>query len=333
MGNSNLIKNQLGVESVFGTPVTATRQLVGNLTMDFEPERVLREEARASMGGPNVHDDMSYISNGRYEGRATVGELPYFWSASVRGDPTISTPSGGTDSRQHLYTQPLSSVPALKSLTVYDGDNTQATRTGGVTVSQWVLSGNDTEAWRFSAQLMGQRQATSTFAAIAALTGNALADTETAKNKLSKVYADNAGSGIGGTQLTATLYGFTLTWNSAIAPDHTMDNTLDMGDIHRNTPTVTLELLLKWNAIGVAEWSSFRSNTRRFIRIENIGSTIEDAITRLIRIDGAYDITRFVKRESVQDGTVRGRLTATAVEDPTWGKKLELAVINTLTAL
>lgn len=338
MGIEALTQSQFGLEGTFGSAATPNRETRGLLTMDYEPERVLREESRASLGGPNVHDDLSYLSTGRYQGRAIVRELPYFWACSVDGTQTITTPSGGTLSRQHLYAIPTAGdgAPALKSMTTLTGDNSQAIRTTGVTVAGWEMTGGDTAVWGYSADLIGKRPDASsgvTFETIAALTGTALADTESALNKKSKVYADDTGAGLGGTQLALTAFGFRLTFNGAITPDHTMDNDLDMQGINRGIPTVTLEMTMKWNATAVSEWGKFRANTRRFIRIENIGSTIEGSITRLIRIDGAFDITRFVKRESAQDGTIRARLTATGVEDPTWGEKLKLSVINTLTAL
>lgn len=342
MGIEKLIQSQIGVESTFNTPVTVTRELVGDLSFDLEPEREEREEFRASLGGSTGTDDLSFLVTGRYDARATVRELPYFLSASVRGDPAITTPGGGTNSRQWLYKQPVrgDGAPALKSLTAITGDNSQALQTSGVTVNQWVLSGSDTQQWRFTSQLMGANQISDSvvFASIAEQTGNALADQSTAINKRSRVFIDDTGAGIGGTRLELTGYGFTFTWNSGTAPDHTMDYTdtataLYMNGINRDGPTATLELLLKWNATAKNEWDDFRANTRRFVRIENIGSLIEGSIYRTIRLDGAYDILRYVTRESRQDGTVRARMSLTAAEDRTWAKKTEFTIINTLTAL
>jgi hypothetical protein len=342
MGIEKLILSQIGVESTFNTPVTVTREMVGDMSFDLEPERVEREEFRASMGGSTGHDDLSFLVTGRYDARATVRELPYFLSSSVRGDPTISTPSGGTNSRQWLYKQPVrgDGAPALKSLTAITGDNSQALQTSGITVNQWVLTGNDSQQWRFTSQLMGANQISDSVAyqTITEPTGNALADLSTAINKRSRVFIDDTGAGIGGTRLQLTGYGFTFTWNSGTAPDNTMDyiddaTALYMNGIQRGGPTATLELLLKWNASAKGEWDKFRANTRRFVRIENVGSIIEGSINRLIRIDGAYDILRYATRESKQDGTVRARMSLTAVEDRTWAKKTEFAVINTATAL
>lgn len=332
MGNSNLARSQIALETTAGTPLTATVQLPGDLSMQYAPERTIREESRASMGGSNTYDDLSASSTGQYAGRCTTSTFPYWLSAGVRADSTISTPSGGTNSREHLYTQPLTTIPALQPLTVYYGDNTQALRVPGTFATRIVVEGSDTGPWRVTVDLLGRTPTTATFASLSTITN------ETAKNLLSKVYIDSSGAGMGGTQKTATFYGFTWTWESGINPDFTMDGSINMSDIQRDAPRVTLQLRAKWNSVAVAEHANWLALTRRFIRLENEGSTIEDStiegsIKHRIRIDGAYEHLRFNSMSDKRDGTTRTTWDLEGVEDGTWGKKTEIAVINTLAAL
>lgn len=334
MGNTNLRQSQIGVETTAGTPVTCTVALNGALTMTNAPERGLRDERRVSMGGSNVYDDTALSSTGAYTGRCVVRELPYFLASAMRGDPTITTPGGGTSSRQWLFTQPLSTIPALKPLTTKVGDNTQALVAPGVYTRQITIRGTDTSAWMIETDQLGWEQTAGTFDSISALTGLALADLSSMKNRLSKLYIDAQGGTIGTTQKTLTGYSFVWTWNSGITADYTMDGgTLNMVDIQRDAPTCTLELITKWNATAATEFGYWGSNTTRLVRVEGNGSNIEGSIDRRIRLDGAYVYTGFTPLDNERNGTMLGRLTLTAVEDATYTKKVEVAIINSLTAL
>lgn len=332
MGNTNLRKSQIGVEGTVGSIATATVQLNGALSMTDERQRELRDERRASMGGSNTYDDLSYQSTGRYTGRCVVRELPYFLASSIDGTITPTTP-GGTTPRLWTFTQPLTTIPALKSLSSYSGDNTQALVSLGTYTRQIVIRGTDTAVWTIEAELLGRELTTGTFASISALTGGALLDQSSVKNLLSKLYIDAQGGTIGSTQKTQTSYSFVWTWNSGIAPDYTMDATLDMTDIQRDAPTCTLEIITKWNSNAVTEFGHWRSGAVRLVRVENEGSTIESTYKRRIRLDGAYVYTGFTPLDNERDGTTLGRLTLTAVEDPDYTKKVEVTVQNALASL
>lgn len=329
MGNSNLAPNQIGVETTAGTAVTATVQLPGSIVMNYEPERVLREEFRNSMGGSNTYDDLSKKSTGQYTGRCTTNTAVYWMSAGIRGDPVISTPSGGTLSRQWLFTPVLATVPALKYLTAYWGDNTQALRAPGVFVRRIVIQADDTGPWTITVDLTGRTPETATFASLTTQSN------ETAKNLLSKVYFEDTGAAIdaGPTAKAATFYGFTFTHDTGVTPDYTMDGTTDMSDVQRDAPQTTLQLRAKWNANAVAEHAKWLALTRRFVRVENTGSIIEGSIAHRIRLDAAYELTGFNSKTDARNGTTRSTIDLTAVEDVTWGMKMRIAIINALTAL
>lgn len=326
---------QIGVEVTPGSLVAATVHLNGKIGMRYAPNRVLREESRASMGGSNTYDDLTKSSTGQYNGRCVVREQPYFWASAMRGDPTISTPSGGTNSRQHLYTQPLTSAPALKSLSVYTGDNTEALANAGTYVTRIVTTGTDVSAWTTQCDLIGWDQsAVTALTPIAALTGDALSDTASILNRLTKLYIDAAGGTIGSTQKTGTAFSFTHTWNSGVTFLYTMDGgVLTPTGVQRDIPTCTLELTTLWTASTVTEFGHWSTGATRLVRLINEGSTIEGSIKRTARYDGAYVYTDFVPLDNERDGSTLGRLTLTAVEDATYTKKVEVAFINTLTAL
>lgn len=308
-------RSQLAPEAVVGTALAATHQLMGALAIKNAPERVRREEHRNSMGGSITWTDLAYRSELRYTGRCVPQELPFFLASGIRGDIAPA-------SSVWTYSQPLATIPSLKSLCMYGGDNTQALRAAGCYTRQLTIEGRDTGIWSTTADIFGREVVIGTFnTGLSSLVGS------TAKNLFSRVYIDDTGAGIGGTQLLSTFYGFRWVWTSGIEPDYTMDGALDMNDIHRDEPTCVLELTAKWNAAAVAEYTNYRNLTPRFIRVANdIGGANET------KLDGCYVATDFTPLAEERNGTTLATVQFTAVENTTWNKKIEVSVKNTLTA-
>jgi len=318
-------RSQVAPEAIYGTALAATHQLSGALALTNQPQRERRLEHRNSMGGSNVWTDYAYRCAGTYAGRAVTNELPFIFASSIRGDVT---PAAGL----WTYTQPLSTIPSLKPLTLYAGDNTQALRAAGCFIEEWTIEAQDTGAVMLNATVLGREMVTGSFD-----TAKVTMPGDTAKNLLSTVSIDDTSGGIGGTVLAGTVYGWRVQWNSGIAPDYTMDMALDMKDIHRDEPEITLTLTAKFNASAVAEFSAYRLLTKRYIRILNVGGyhSGTSGPRHTLTIDGCYVCTEFVPIAEERDGTTRCTLTLVAVEDAAWtagGKKFEVTVLNTLTA-
>lgn len=314
---------QIVPEAVVGLALPPTRQLNGALVAHDTPERRLRESQRASMFGPNIYDDMSYSSVGAYTGRLVFNEFPFFLASSIRGDvaPVASL---------WTYTQSASLLP-LKSHTIYVGTNVKALRSAGAFCSRLEISGSDTDWWRINAPLLARQQVgddadASTFAFDNALTTPV---SEGPKNKKTIFSIDEPGGTMGATIKTMTGMRFRWIFDTKIAPSFTWDTgSLDMNDIERDIPEVTLELTTLWNVTAVAEWKKRRDLVNRLIRLENSGSTGFRA-----RIDGCYCYTDFEPLAEERNGTQLGRLTLGAVEDTSgWNKKSEVSVLNTLTS-
>jgi hypothetical protein len=344
MGNDNLRRSQVAVETTVGAALAPTRQLVGALALRNQPERVLREEYRASMGGSNVYDDLSYRGEGTYSGRCVTSELPMFLSSSI---VEVLTPTTSV----YTYTMPLSlaGTPAaltkLTSLCLYAGDQTQALRAAGCYVSRIVIRGSNTEAWTVEITFLTRE--------VVVASGlndfdNALvnAPNVTMKNLMGWIAIAPATGGMPTAPITATpsqantFYSFTWTWEAGIAPDYTMDLQLDMANIHRDAPQATLEIVSKWNAAARDEFINYRLSlpvTPRLIRVSADGGYLAGSSgpRHTINIDGCYVYTDFVPLDSERDGTTLGRLTLAAIENTTaispgttWAKKIEVSVTN-----
>lgn len=328
MGNPLLRKSQFGVESSAGTGVTATRQLVGTLILEDDRTRERRDERRASMGGSNTYNDLSYAAIGRYSGECTVAEAPYHFASAMRGDVTPTQPDGTGVPYLWTYTQPLSSIVALQPLTGYAGDNTQALKSPGMFTKKITIRGSAKKPWTIETELLGRKLATGSFASLTQPT------TESMLNLLTKLYFDSTFAGIGGTQVaTGTAYDFVWVWDSGIEGDFAMDGALDMSDILRGEPTCTLDITGKWASRMVTEFGNWDTNTRRFIRLEHSGSNIETTYYNRARLDGAYTPTAFKPLDEERNGLVLAKATFTAAEDGTSGKKVEATFQNSLSAL
>lgn len=332
MGNTNLARSQIAIETTVGMAVVPTRQLQGRIKMQNNPNRVLREEYRATMFGSGTFDDLSYQSSGAYTGRFVTIEAPFFFSMAIRGDVTPTTPAGTV--RLWTYTQP-STLIALKSATAYSGDDTKALRAAGTFCNRLEISGSNDGAITVNHGLLGRELVAdaidaSTFAFDTALT---TPTNETAKNLLTQVFMNDTGAAIGTTAWAATAYEWTWTFDPKIEPDYTMDNTLDMTNIHRDAPVTTLQLTTKWNVNAVNEFLKYRALTKRFIRVESLGTTIETTYQHRLRLDGCYVATDFEPLSAESEGTQRGTVTYTAVDDATWAKKVEASVQTTLATL
>ena len=322
MARSALIRSQLGIEGTPGTPVAASVQLPGLLTMRHAPNRVLREEYRNSWGGTNTHDDLRLESTGQYAGRCTASTLIYWLSAATRGDPTIT----GSGPYVHVYNQPLTvaPIPALKYLSAYFGDEAGALCAPGVVVTRIVIEGADDAAWTIRADLLGMGMVAGSFNAALTTIPN-----ETVKNLLTSLHIANSWAALTPTPPAAALnlaYGFTWTWDSGIAGDFTMSNQLNRTDIHRDIPTTTLQLRLKWAGIATQEAVNTINLSRRFIRLKNTGT-----VNSIIQIDGAYDPLTMDTIADQRDGTTRATWDLVAVEDT--ARKIEVSVTNNVAAV
>jgi hypothetical protein len=115
---------QYGVETTAGTPVASNKQFVG---IDIRPQ--IREETY------EIHATGDQYARGRglnrewselaVSGRPSYDEIPIL-VAMYAGAPTITTPAGATDARQHEFTGVNGTIPTLKTTTIEHGDASRA---------------------------------------------------------------------------------------------------------------------------------------------------------------------------------------------------------------
>lgn len=299
-------RSQIALETTQGTAVAPTRQLAGVLDLENQPGRVLRDERRASLGGPTTYDDLFHASRGSYNGRCLPTEMAELLQAAIC-IPTVAAPVSTFD--QPLTGAELAARP-LKSLTGYVGDEAEGFRAAGLYFSRFQISAQDKGVWMFSGDLVGNETvigATATENLDQTLNTPSLPPILSLMTKLET----KATSGGAYSAWVNTVFSWTFTFVTGIVPEYTLGLSLDPADKQRDIATATLEIVAKLNANTVPEYTPYAARTIRYIRVSDGGEANS--------IEAAYILTGFHALDAERDGTQMCRLTYTAIEDPAWG--------------
>lgn len=146
------------------------------------------------------------------------------------------------------------------------------------------------------------------------------------------VYADDTSAGLGNTKLTRLLSA-ELSISNRFGTLWTLDAAESAWVAHVELqPTATLKLLLESDAQGMGLLTTMRAGSKKYVRLEAVGPVIEGAYNYRLRCDLAGTVSE-VGEFSDQDGVYAIEWTLQATYDSAWGKALEIALTNTLTAL
>jgi len=153
------------------------------------------------------------------------------------------------------------------------------------------------------------------------------------------VYIDNTWAGLGATQITGQIYGFTYKFSDFLRPDYFLDNRSDLDFSNYEFKPRIVDLTMDVN-LGAAsgdlvptEDGNKSAGTTRFVRLDLKGSAFsapDGGLVRFIRLDGAY----FHAADSMQDreGNEITRVHLLSTYDATQAQDVQMAVQNNLTA-
>lgn len=316
---------QIGVETTPGTSVAANKKLTA---LSIEPSPNAEIAQFAPMG--SKHNTITALGKewvlAALAGKPTFTEIVYPLS-SVITTPVITTPGGGTTSRDWTFTPAGSAADTPKTFTVEAGSSLRAHKFTHGMVDEFTLAFNRGEV-DLSGSLFGQ-------ALTDGITLTASPTTIALTPVLAKqfsVYVDATAGGLGTTKLLRVIDGefkigsrFGQVWPVDAAQ-------ASFAAYVEIKPEVTLRLSLAADAAGMAYLTNMRNATRSFIRVEAIGAVIEAAITYKLRIDMAGEVIN-AGGFKVSDGLYVVDWTWSAMEDSGWGKAYQVVVTNTLTAL
>lgn len=328
-GIKGLRKIQLGREATAGTAVAASTIWRGMGTLKDDLVQTFVEEDVGLL----APTDNSYISalGGSISLSATPAtfeQLPHILEMGVM--TATPTQDGAGSGYLYDYLAPIASLPTLKHYTIEAGDNNAAEEMEYCFVHSFTLEGTAGEAVMMSADVNGRQVSTSTFTGAISLPS-----VEVIKTNKGKFYIDAIGGTIGSTQVTQTLKGFTLNWNTGLQSVMTLDGALYYTFVKTTKSEITLDLTFEYNSNASAEIAKWRAGTSSLIRLQFEGNALGTAATytyKTLNVDltGKWDNFQAISDENGNDivvGTFRALYNATPAT------YAEILIVNELTTL
>jgi hypothetical protein len=322
--------SQIGVETVEGTAPGsgANKRLLGigfNLVEAAEFDEVQPMGMLVPSAVPIRQNWSTFdISDGSYP---DYNSLIYLFSG-LFGAPTTTTPSGGTTSRQHVWTPGITTI-ARKTFTIQKGTpGGTAEQATGCALNSMTLGFSRTAAQTLSGDGYGRQLDYS-----ATLTSSPT-DVPVVPILASQidVFLDNTGSGIGVSKLTGD---FNAEWNVGgfTAPAWTLNSALpSYAESVLQRPDMGVSIELANDATSRALVTDMRAGTTKFLEIRCTGAIIEGSINYSLKIQAAFQINSPPSAGDI-DGVSTLPFGGRVVYDGTWAKYLNITLVNTLTAL
>lgn len=315
---------QVGVESTIGTSVAANKKLPDLMITPRPMANVLRFRSSASKYA-------SVVSVGKEWSEAAVTGSPGYNTLiyplnSIINTGVITTPGGGTLSRDHTFTPNVATEDTVKSYTIEKGSAAGAEKTTGNIFNELAINVNRNEVG-LTGTTFGQLWQTGI-----SMTGSptTLAMVPIMPTQF-KIYNDTTFGGLGGTQLTADFVAnFTISNRfGQIWPINSAKTSWD--EPVEIEPQVRLALQLENNATGQAFVTAMRNATVQYTRLEALGSIIEAAITYKFRLDFVGKVIE-APEVADADGLYVLNVVLEAFDDGT-NAPYKVVVTNVITAL
>lgn len=323
---SSLNQNiQIGVETVPGTAVAATKRLqsigieptVSVETSQFRPIGS-KFNALSTLGKEWVTAALS--------GRGTYTELQYVLS-SVMTTAVVSTPAAGTQA--WTFSPSTRADDAPKTFTVEHGSGVRADRFSYGLITEMGMSFNR-DTIDLSGSMMGRALQDGIIMTAAGVTSPPLIPILPTQVS---VYLDDTAASLGTTKLTRMISGeFTL--GSRFGPVWVLDAANPSFVNHVETePDLSVTLTLQADTQGMDLLQTLRDGDTKFLRIEAIGGSIgATAEPYRFTLDIAIKISD-TGGFSDADGVYAIEFSGIGVHDGTWNKALEVVLVNELLAL
>ena len=317
---SSLNQNiQIGVESVHGTAVAATKRLQ---SIGIEPSISVEKDNFRPIG--SKFNALSTLgkewAEASLSGRATYTELQYLFS-SVINSPVVTTTGGATE---WVFTPSNRADDDPKTYTIEHGSGVRADRFSYGLVTEVGLTFN-----RSAIEVSGSMMAraiedgiTMTSTGVTALPLVPVLPTQVS------VYLDDTAAALGTTKLTRMISGeFHL--GARFGPVWVLDAANPSFVNHIETaPDLTSTLTLQADSQGMGLLGNLRDGDTKFLRIEAIGGMIGATSTPYrLAIDLAGKVSD-TGGFSDADGVYAIEFSLLGVNDAVWDKAVQVTLVN-----
>lgn len=260
-------------------------------------------------------------------GSATYTELVYPMS-SLLGVATITTPGGGTSSRNWAFNPSSTANDTPNTFTVEQGSSVRAHKFSYGLVTGLTL-GFDREKITMSGAMLGQ-------ALSDGITLTSTATTVALVPILAKqvtVYSDATSGSLGSSTLGRVLSA-ELSITNKYMPLWVVNASQTSFVTHVDVePQARFKIVTEADAAGMAHLTNARAQTTEFIRLKAVGDVIEaGTITYAMTFDMACKVMN-VGAFSDTQGVYAMEFEYDLVYDSGWGKAFVASLVNTLTAL
>lgn len=319
---------QLGVESTYGTSVAANKQLQA-MNIALSPA------AEVDVFGPQgqKYDTLSILNRewatAEISGRPSFSELQYPLS-SVLTTAVITTPATGVTARDWDWTPANTAADTPKSFTVEQGQPgaALADKVTGLLVNELT----------FVFSRLGGVDLSGSAIARAIATGQTLTATPTVLTAVPiapgmvSVYVDDTAAGLGTTKLLRD-FSAEFSIGDRYSPIWPLNAALTSFDgVIETKPKATLKLTLGNDAVGQGFYTTMRAGSKKYVRLEAVGSIIELALTYLFRIDCCVLVAEAPSRSDVE-GLSTLDWAFTMAYDTTMAAAFKMKLRNIATAL
>ena len=329
-GSRALRKLQFGKETTAGTAVAATTIWRGMGVIKDQREIIFPQEDVGILGGTTRAYEARYwaeLSMDSVEG--TFEQLPYIFEAGVAAE--AATQDGAGSDYIYAYVAPTTAQNTINTYTWEGGDDQQAEEYDYAFVQSFNLSGEAQGALMMSAEWYGRVVSNATFTG--ALTIPAVEEILVNSGKL---YIDEASGTIGDTEVSSTLFGIDLSWNTGLSAFWAVDGSKDFNLTKFTSDEIILNVTYEHNASAVTEKAKYRDQSVRLVRLLFEGSdfgtagTVYSKHTMIIDLAGVYEDWSALEDTDGNDtvtATLRCRYDGTAT------LKAEVIIVNELSAL
>jgi hypothetical protein len=327
---------QVGVEATPGTAVDADR-LLSAMSIMIAPNMEFDVFRPRGMMFPTISTKTRDETQGDLEGRMTYDEL-IIPVSSVWTAADVTTPTGGTNARQHEFIPNPTGPNEPISLTVERGDENLAERAAGVRINELTLTFTHDGTPELSGSLIGLRYET----------GHTLTADPTSMPMVAiqrdhvSIYVDDP-TGLANAAAIDAEFGTTkltrvrrasLSIGDRFLPWTVIDAALEGGPafILERPGEHSIELAVMRDDAGMEFLNNARNGDLRLLRIEAIGPIIEGTIPYRMTIDMAVRVTGGGGTEDDDGGDVT-TWTFAPFYSEVWEKAARIQIVNTQTAL
>jgi hypothetical protein len=277
---------QLGVQTVFGTPVAATKR-AQSFSIDIDPQ--INTDTFAPSGNifPTSTSLIQEWSEGDVSGVLTYTEIVYLLSA-IFGPATITTPGGGTLSRKWVWTIGANQLITPNYLTLEKGSSAYAIQVADAVLTGFNIGWNRTDKIEVGGSALAKR-ITKPFT-LTTIGANPTVEVVRVMPPQIDVYFDVTFAGLGTTKLLRA-FEAGISFDNLFGPIWPLNSALTGYDgIIPTMPDTESTMLLMADTAGLAFLDTVRAGTTGYLRIKGTGPIIETTIPYLFQVDVAVQI-------------------------------------------